>query len=214
MAKASAIGTGAKIFVLMLLVLVLAVGGLLWFDYLNLSFVDFVPYLFSQPNLSPAGINLSGPSAGLVDTPYSFDASVYPIATVKPVVYVWQATGQTPVTHTADALQDTASFTWHVTGTKRVTLTASNREGSGVITHTFDVMSPSSSDAYEADDTSSRARSIPTDGTPQLHTFHAADDVGHLRCCRRYGVRHRGHDHGRIRCRHHPGTLRRRRLAG
>ncbi len=49
MAKASAIGTGARIFVLLLLVLVLAVGGLLWFDYLDL--IDARNYL--DPILTP-----------------------------------------------------------------------------------------------------------------------------------------------------------------
>ncbi len=148
-----------------------------WFDDLNVGFVDFSPYLFGQPNLSPAGVNLSGPAAGLVSTLYSFDASVYPIAAVKPISYVWQATDQSPVTHTLDTLYDTTGFTWLITGTKRITLTASNREGAAVVTHTISIASPATADAFEVDDTCPQARDIATDGSTQLRTFHTTENV-------------------------------------
>jgi hypothetical protein len=148
-----------------------------WFDNFDLDFVDYVPYLFDQPTLSPAGINLSGSAAGLVGVSYIFDASVYPIAAVQPITYVWQATDQPPDTRTLDALFDTTRFTWLLTGTKHITLTASNREGTAVATYTLDIATSSSSDAYEVDDLCTQAYAIPTNGATQLHTFHSSEDV-------------------------------------
>lgn len=133
--------------------------------------------MLGQPNLSPAGINLSGPTAGFVNTSYDFDASVYPIAAITPIAYVWQATDHAVVTHTLDSLYDGASFTWNVTGTKHITVTASNREGAAVVTYTIDIASTSSADAYEVDDTCDQASEIATDGSTQLHTFHTDEDV-------------------------------------
>jgi hypothetical protein len=148
-----------------------------WFDNFDLDFVDYVPYLFDQPTLSPAGVNLSGPTAGLVGVSYIFDASVYPIAAVRPITYAWQATDQPPDTRTLDVLFDTTRFTWYTTGTKHITLTASNQAGTAVATYTLDIATSSSSDAYEVDDLCTQAYAIPTNGATQLHTFHSSEDV-------------------------------------
>ncbi len=151
-----------------------------WFDDMNVGFVDYVPYLLGQPNLSPVGINLSGPTAGFVNTAYDFDASVYPIAAILPITYVWrvsESANQQIVTHTLDSLYDGASFTWSATGAKLITVTASNREGAAVVTYTVDVASTSTADAYEVDDACEQASEIATDGSTQLHTFHTDEDV-------------------------------------
>ncbi len=85
------------------------------------------------------GLDVGGPTIGAVQTSYTFAAAINPDmgTAVLPITYTWQATGQSPVTHTA-GLSDTASFTWTTTGTQAVTVTATNTEdtimGSHVIT--------------------------------------------------------------------------------
>jgi hypothetical protein len=73
-------------------------------------------------------VSLVGAANGLVQTPYTFLANVQPVTTTLPVTYIWQATGQAPVTHT-NTFRDEVSFTWSQPGTKTVTVTARNEEG-------------------------------------------------------------------------------------
>ncbi|MCP4424270.1 MAG: hypothetical protein GY803_07265, partial [Chloroflexi bacterium] len=56
-----------------------------------------------------------------------------------PLTYIWEATGQTAVTHTVSSRTDIISFTWPVTGTQTVTVTAS--KGTAVVsdTHTITI---------------------------------------------------------------------------
>ena len=155
-----------------------AIKGMIfdWWNDGGKGLVDYNPYLTSRPDLKPVGVNLNGHMTGLVDTPYTFDASVYPAAALTPITFTWQATEQAEVTHVGDALYDTASFTWTITGTKTITVTVSNSEGAISTTHTIVIDEPSNRDAYEVDDTCAEAKEIATDGTPQVHTFHTADD--------------------------------------
>ncbi len=84
--------------------------------------------------IAPASVILTGPTDGLidtnglVDTPYTFAASVSPISATTPVTYVWSASGQSPVTHIGE-LTDTVSFAWPTTGMQAVTVTVSNVQG-------------------------------------------------------------------------------------
>ncbi|MBN1890915.1 MAG: right-handed parallel beta-helix repeat-containing protein, partial [Thermoflexales bacterium] len=152
-----------------------------WFDNLSLGFVGYAPYLLGPPNLDPLGIDVSGRTEGLINTAYEFNASVYPIAAVKPLTFTWQASGigmpEVLITHTVNSLYDAASLSWSTPGTKTITITASNPYGTAVVTHTVILASPFSSDAYETDDACAQARDITTDGATQFHTFHAAGDV-------------------------------------
>ena len=47
-----------------------------------------------------ADITLSGPTAGLINSSYTFTATVSPITATTPLTYTWEATNQTPVTQT------------------------------------------------------------------------------------------------------------------
>ncbi len=89
----------------------------------------------NQP-MFPTSTILSGPTTGVVGVPYTFEVSVGPLTVTKPITYVWQATGQTPVTHTASvSTMDTVAFTWATTGTHAVTVTARNVAGVVTATH-------------------------------------------------------------------------------
>ena len=159
-----------------------------WFDDAAKGLVDYDPYLIEQPDLKPAGVNVSGRTAGaalgqteapllIVNTAYSFDASVYPLAAITPMTFSWQATGQSPVTRVSDDLHDTVEFTWSTTGTQVITVTVRNSKGMTGTTHSVDIATISSRDVYETDDTCGQAQEISTDGAPRTHTYHDSDDV-------------------------------------
>jgi len=84
---------------------------------------------FTTPT-APDDVLISGPAAGVVQVDYTFDAAVGPITATLPITYTWQATGQSPVTHTGGGLDDTATFNWDTPGAKTITVTAANAIGS------------------------------------------------------------------------------------
>ncbi len=96
---------------------------------------------FTEPAgepVAPEVVSLDGPTLGIVATPYTFTAAVEPISVTLPITYVWQATGQTPVTHTdVMSITDMFSFTWNVTSTQSITVTATNLLTSRSGTHTI-----------------------------------------------------------------------------
>jgi uncharacterized repeat protein (TIGR01451 family) len=102
----------------------------------SLSIVDYVPFRTSPIStvMPVESVTIAGPTAGVVNTPYEFAASVSPIVATQPITYIWQATGQLPVTHT-NGWRDTVSFTWSPTGTQLITVTASNAWGTVSDTH-------------------------------------------------------------------------------
>lgn len=70
-------------------------------------------------------VNLDGSTNGFVNTGYPFTATVSPITTTQPLLYVWQSTGHSAITHTA-GLSDTASFTWETPGLYSILVTVTN----------------------------------------------------------------------------------------
>ena len=66
---------------------------------------------------------------------------ISPLTGSLPITYVWQATDQTPVTHTG-GLSDTVTFAWGVTGTKSITVTAANAAGMVSGTYAIEVTAP------------------------------------------------------------------------
>ncbi len=68
-----------------------------------------------------------GPPTTTVDALTIFTATVGPTTATLPITYTWRATEQTPVVHAGrDSISDTVSFTWGISGTKDVTVTAAN----------------------------------------------------------------------------------------
>ena len=84
----------------------------------------------------PTTVLIDGPFEGVVDTPYTFMASVNPLTATQPITYLWQATGQSDVIH-LNGLSDTIVLTWTAgtTGTQWITATASNDSGAALDTH-------------------------------------------------------------------------------
>jgi hypothetical protein len=152
-----------------------------WFDGdIARGFVNYQPYLLEVPTLSPAGGAVTGRSSGLVGVEYRFDVDLYPAAALKPVTYLWESEGQR-FENTVNLLSNHASFRWETPGLKTIRVTATNSEGSTVVTHTVELITAGNADPYEFDDTCAQAKPIPADGVPQLHTLHSADDVDWVR---------------------------------
>lgn len=89
----------------------------------------------------PLSVTISGPAFGYTGTAQTFTAEVLPVTATVPITYIWQATGQSPVTHaTTLQPQDVLSFTWDVTGTKTLTVSAMNRLGVATDTYTSTIV--------------------------------------------------------------------------
>ena len=91
----------------------------------------------------PTVVWIAGPTKAAVNTAYTFNATVSPITATRPITYVWQATGQSPVTHTGGGLNDAVTFTWPTTGTQTITVTATNAGGTATQTHQVTIVSTS-----------------------------------------------------------------------
>ena len=94
-------------------------------------------------NVPLTGVVVTGPTTGIVSTSYTFTATVSPLSATTPVTYVWWATDQLPVTCTRGLsdtghLSDTATFTWTTSGSKTVTVTATN--AASAVTDTCNVI--------------------------------------------------------------------------
>jgi len=77
----------------------------------------------------PTHVQVTGPTTGTIDAACTFDAAISPITATQPITYVWEASGQVPVAHTGRGLNDAVTFTWATTGTRAITVTATNPGG-------------------------------------------------------------------------------------
>ncbi|MEA3340370.1 MAG: S8 family serine peptidase [Chloroflexota bacterium] len=92
----------------------------------------------------PADVTIAGPTTGLILADQTFIAAVSPITAAQPITYEWRiANGELQtITHTG-GLSDTVTFTWPVSGTQAITVTAANFGGTVVGTHTITIGAPS-----------------------------------------------------------------------
>jgi hypothetical protein len=91
----------------------------------------------------PTGLTITGPITGTVDISETFTATVTPISATLPISYFWAASGQAPVTHPDwPSTSNSVSFTWTVTGTQAISLTARNIGGEVTATHSITVEAP------------------------------------------------------------------------
>ncbi len=86
--------------------------------------------------ISLTGLTLDGPAGCTVGAGCSLLATVTPITASLPITYVWEATGQPPVTHVG-GLADPITYTWTVTGAQMITVTATNGRQPLVATHSL-----------------------------------------------------------------------------
>jgi hypothetical protein len=89
-------------------------------------------------DVAPGAVTIDGPSAGQTGVTYIFTATVNPPTATLPITFTWQASDQSPVTQSS-SLSDTLSFTWLITGSKRITVTATNASGSVTGTHAITI---------------------------------------------------------------------------
>jgi hypothetical protein len=94
---------------------------------------------FIEVGIEPASITLDGLQSGVTQASYTFTATTAPISITTPITYLWQATDQTPVIHTSDLTTGSVTFTWTISGTKVVTVIASNTIGSVTTAHVIEV---------------------------------------------------------------------------
>ncbi|MEE8392489.1 MAG: PKD domain-containing protein [Anaerolineae bacterium] len=96
----------------------------------------------SSDVISPTGVSITGPSAGIIGVDYSFTATVSPVSTTVPITYVWHATGQSsPVTNTGD-LSDTVAFAWDTAGTKAIAVAGANAGDTVTGTYVISIYTP------------------------------------------------------------------------
>lgn len=93
-------------------------------------------------------LTITGATAGIVQTSHTFAASVGLPTAAQPITYVWQASGQSPITHTG-GLSDTVTFTWSEPGNQIITATATNAVET--VTQTFKFLTYSGNLVYSND---------------------------------------------------------------
>jgi hypothetical protein len=83
-------------------------------------------YVFDSAPVQLDSVSITEPVMCGVNTGCLFSATVSPLEASQPITYVWQATGQSVVTHTGRGLTDSINLTWNMTGTQAITVTATN----------------------------------------------------------------------------------------
>ena len=92
---------------------------------------------------SLTNVDIDGPLTGSVGVTVSVTATVRPPTATLPITYTWQATGQSDVVQVKHSTQTSVGFTWAVTGTKTITVTAINQCGQvSSLPHTIQVVTP------------------------------------------------------------------------
>ena len=94
-----------------------------------------------DPGVAPSSLQVSGPTDGLINTPYQFVAAVTPLKAAQPVTYVWQINGQTVRTQQSGG-NDVTTFSWPEGGSYEISVTATNDYGSVGDSLTIEVVSP------------------------------------------------------------------------
>jgi hypothetical protein len=89
---------------------------------------------FEFATIPVVGVTLSGPTAGNINSNYTFQAAVEYDTATQPITYTWEATGQAEVVQQG-GITDTVSFTWADSGVKTVSVTADNGLGQVVTQH-------------------------------------------------------------------------------
>jgi hypothetical protein len=90
----------------------------------------------------PSSVSIGGPVTGTAFSNVSFSAAVSPGSASIPITYTWQIAGQSPIKHTGGGISDSLNFVWITTGTKTLTVTATNAYGSAMNTRTI-IIEPS-----------------------------------------------------------------------
>jgi hypothetical protein len=107
---------------------------------LTLTATDGAESASATRDLLVYGVSLSGPAEGDTDHAATFTAAVTPEVWTHPITYTWQASGQSPVTHTGSyELTDGAAFTWLSAGPQTITVTAHIGEAAIRAVHAIEI---------------------------------------------------------------------------
>ena len=95
-----------------------------------------------EPATPQTKVILTGPASGLTNTPYTFTATISPTTASVPITYTFEASdGLGPTSeqlaHTNPI--DWPNVEWTVPGTKTVTVTAQNADGTYIDTHIIEI---------------------------------------------------------------------------
>ncbi len=133
---------------------------------------------------------LVGPPTGTVGISHTFTVTVGPVDADLPVTYSWRTAEEILTPRFRDRLTDTAEFTWNVTGSQRVTVTAVNPCLESVSdfytitieTETWDVYLPLAlrnyrPDPYEPNDTPAEAFGPLVSGSSYIGYFPDLEDM-------------------------------------
>lgn len=102
--------------------------------------VYFSRQIAAGPCQSLTEVSIEGPATGNVGQTHLFSAASAPLTATWPVTYTWQAAQQSTVIHGGGFI-DTVDFTWSLTGTKAITVTAKNCGEAVTATHTIELAS-------------------------------------------------------------------------
>ncbi len=94
-----------------------------------------------------ADVSITGAVTGTVGVPYTFAAWASPPTATLTITYTWRASEQPPVVRTGGHV-NLLDMTWHVTGTKAITVTAENCGGMATGTHTITIKTQEYSYSY------------------------------------------------------------------
>jgi photosystem II stability/assembly factor-like uncharacterized protein len=83
----------------------------------------FLPGVLDFPATS---LTVTGAATSTTLAQSQYLASAGPVTASVPITYVWQTTGQSPITHTGRGLTDTAVLSWTTAGSKAITVTIDN----------------------------------------------------------------------------------------
>jgi hypothetical protein len=71
-----------------------------------------------------SGVSIDGPTTGDTSTSYVFTATASPLDATLPITYTWAASHKSTIVHTDGGITDTVQFSWGLTGTQFITVTA------------------------------------------------------------------------------------------
>ncbi len=103
----------------------------------RVTLMDRVLKYFAS-NTAVTSVSVSGPALATPQQMYRFTASVLPLNSTRPAMYMWSATDQTDQLHVG-LLSDTAVYTWTLIGAKTITVSVSNEEGLAFLSGTNEV---------------------------------------------------------------------------
>ena len=86
--------------------------------------------------VAPIAVSIGGPPEGMIDTSYTFSATVSPEDVTMPLAHTWSPT---PVSGQGTP---TATYVWSNAGTQTINLTVSNAAGSASASHTIAITVP------------------------------------------------------------------------